>query len=395
MIGPTATGILTRCDGRSARTAGAASCSSITTSACRICPRGKIRSSPVKLPGGSLTFPETAVTVPANDCFFWPFNLDLGQGINLRWATAQPITAITDGDVRTVFFAATPGVPPQFAFDLNGAAARAVSGQLTREPDHVVARDIEPGTRVAVSLRSPGGQTVQIIVLSDAESLGFWKGDWEGRDRVFLTHASLVLDGNDLRLTSTNREELAVAVYPAPRTVESGQALRGKADGVFQRFAVSSPKAVAYGPTFEQIQPAGPPREIPIGKIDRPVATAPLDADFAKAAVWRIHIPEGVDLGVDPILRLHYVGDVARVTLNGKLLTDDFYNGNAFDVGLRRYAPEILTGDLRIAILPMRKDAPIYMAKEARPDFGAADSVVALPAIEIVPRYQVQLTASR
>ena len=123
------------------------------------------------------------------------------------------------------------------------------------------------------------------------------------------------------------------------------------------------------------------------------MATAPLDADFEQAAVWRITIPEDVDLGTDPILRFHYVGDVARVMLNGRFITDDFYNGNAFDIGLRRHAPDILTGDLRIAILPLRKDAPIYMSETARPDFGTAGSVAALQSVEIIPRYQLQLMA--
>ena len=79
--------------------------------------------------------------------------------------------------------------------------------------------------------------------------------------------------------------------------------------------------------------------------------------------------------------------------LDGRFITDDFYNGNAFDIGLRRHAPEILKGDLRIAILPLRKDAPIYMAESARPDFGSAASVGVLQRVEIIPRYQSQLTA--
>ena len=78
---------------------------------------------------------------------------------------------------------------------------------------------------------------------------------------------------------------------------------------------------------------AGAPREIPIGKIQQPVATAPLDADFENAAVWRVKIPAGIDLATDPLLRFHYVGDVARVLLDGKFITDDFYNGNGFDIG--------------------------------------------------------------
>jgi hypothetical protein len=65
-----------------------------------------------------------------------------------------------------------------------------------------------------------------------------------------------------------------------------------------------------------------------------------------------------------PILRLHYVGDVT---------------------------PDILSGNLRVEILPLRKDAPIYLAREARPDFGSQRSVLSLNGIEIIPRYQIQL----
>ena len=70
-----------------------------------------------------------------------------------------------------------------------------------------------------------------------------------------------------------------------------------------------------------------------------------------------------------------------------------FYNGNPFDVGLRRYAPEILSGDLRVAILPLRRDAPVYLAKPAQPDFGNARSVAAMRRVEITPRYTLQITA--
>ena len=115
--------------------------------------------------------------------------------------------------------------------------------------------------------------------------------------------------------------------------------------------------------------------------------------DFAQAAVWRVKLSDKMGLGADPLLRLNYIGDVARVSINGKLLTDDFYNGNSFEVGLRRYAPDVLAGDLRVAVLPLRKNAPIYLDRQAKPDFGSTTSVAALRGMEIVPRYTVQLTA--
>jgi hypothetical protein len=348
----------------------------------------------INLPSGPLVFPQNPVTIPSDACLIWPFNLDLGQGVRLVWATVQPLTAIDDGNVRTVFFSETEGVPAQFAFETNGPAVEAFTGHITHGENVNLLRDIKPGTKVAARMRLADGSFVQIVVLDQKSSLAFWKGNLQGRDRVFLTKASLVLDGDSLRLTSTAPADLNMAIYPAPASLAcNGSDLARKTDGVFQRFTPSAPRAVKFKVTDTSLQTAGPPREIPIGKIQQPVATAPLDSDFEKAAVWRVKIAEGVNLGTDPILRLHYAGDVARVTLNGKLLTDDFYNGNALDVGLRRYAPDILTGDLRVEILPLRKDAPIYLAREARPDFGSQQSVVSLNGIEIIPRYQIQIEA--
>src|SRR5262249_26823187 len=84
----------------------------------------------VNLPGGSLTFPSNPVTAPANECFIWPFNLDLGHGVVLNWATVQPVCAIEEGTTRTVFFGVTKEVPAQFAFKKGGIIVQAASGQV-------------------------------------------------------------------------------------------------------------------------------------------------------------------------------------------------------------------------------------------------------------------------
>ena len=142
------------------------------------------------------------------------------------------------------------------------------------------------------------------------------------------------------------------------------------------------------------VHAAGPARIVSLGKEQYPVALAPDDADFTNAAVWKIKLPADLNLKLHPLLRINYAGDVARVTLNGKLLDDNFYNGRVFDLGLKRYAPEILHGDLRLEILPLRKDAPVYIPAEARPDFGKADSIVKLAGIEMVNRYETDFTAA-
>jgi len=276
----------------------------------------------LNLPGGELVFPQKPVPVPADEFFFWPFNLDLG-GAKLIYATAQPVCKI-DADMPTFYFAETPGVPAEF---LVGAAGE--NGTPIRF------ETIQPGRPAAFTVKAKAGGKIRIMVLSEADSLALTKTD-----------ASRVI-------------------------IEKRQ----------------NPSAGAV--KTELIRPAGPAREIPMSTGKSPVAIAPTDADFMNAAVWKIVLPAKLDLNLHPILRIHYVGDVARLMLNGKLIEDNFYSGREFDLGLNRYAPEILTGDLRLEILPLRRDAPVFLEPKARPDFGTNETLLKLQSAEIVNQVEV------
>lgn len=338
-------------------------------------PAKKAVSFELALPGGVAKFPAAPVDIPADSAFFWPFNLDLGHGVRLAYATAQPECLIDVGGQRTVFFAETAGVPA--SFDVEGEAAP---------------RTVSPGRGTAFEVHGADGGVVRVVLLSDVDSLALWKGWFLGRERVFLTQAGLTLDGDDAKLTSSDRSKLEVGVFPALGAADSESQ-----DGVFSDVALRVPDPEHLTVSVEQTRKAGPAREIPLGKISEPVATEPTDADFEKAAVWRIRIPADAGMGNDPILRIGYVGDVARITLNGHLLIDDFYNGLPLELGLRRYAAELVGGDLEIAVLPLRKDAVsgagkrIFMASSAVPDFGADAAVAKIGSSEIVERYSVQL----
>lgn len=85
-------------------------------------------------------------------------------------------------------------------------------------------------------------------------------------------------------------------------------------------------------PLVSQVSKAAEARKVPLGKIAQPVAAEPTDADFQKAAVWKIEFPRSLDLSANPILRINYVGDAARVSIGGKLVVDDFYNGRVFEM---------------------------------------------------------------
>jgi len=51
-------------------------------------------------------------------------------------------------------------------------------------------------------------------------------------------------------------------------------------------------------------------------------------------------------------------------------------------------------GDLRLEILPLPKDAPIYLADGAKPDFSKTASIARVNKLEIVNRYEASLKAA-
>jgi len=113
------------------------------------------------------------------------------------------------------------------------------------------------------------------------------------------------------------------------------------------------------------VQPAGPAREIGIGAAG--VAEQPSEADFAAAAVWKIAVPE-VDVPEDWFLEIDYDGDVARVYADGRLVEDNFWNGRKMLVRLADLAGK----EAELRILPLRKDAPVYLQRDQRAVLDAA-----------------------
>lgn len=343
--------------------------------------------------GRSLVFPTEPVTIPADAICWWPFNINLG-GLTLIAATAEPITHVVEGSgTRTMFFAAVPGVPTEFVFPTEEVARLETAGRFTESNGRIVVRDVAAGHHAAVRILTKQGRVVQCVVLDEPDSLALWKGPLAGRTRVVLTHANLVFDGDAVRATATAAGEEPFEVLPAPRDLMvDGQPLRGGLDGVFGRYLL--PVGYHVQPVrFEAVRPAGPLRTIVKAPRKDGVAMAPKDADFAAAAVWRIALPNKIDFRRRPMLRFNYVGDVARVVLGGRLLTDDFYNGRPRDLGLWRFESELPTQSLTFEVLPLQKEAPIFMAASARPDFGERAAVADLRGVDLVQATTFTITA--
>ncbi|MGC4030558.1 MAG: hypothetical protein QM754_02255 [Tepidisphaeraceae bacterium] len=326
----------------------------------------------LKLADGEAIIPSEPTTIAADRSFVWPFNFDLGDGVTLDYATAQLVCQIDADDATYTLFTST-----------GNAAEFSVAGHVTR-----VSRT---GLSPALTIAEPGKRVHKLLLLSEAETDRLYKDKLFGRDRLLLTDAGVIVDDDRLQLTPP-ASPATIALLPAPPTLQANdQTIGGQADGAFQRFEFAARACKSITAIATPVRPAGELRTIRIGVAG--VAAQPADADFAHAAEWRIDIAADQPTDRRLMLRVHYVGDVARLYAGDRLITDNFYNGTPFDIGLWRIDPAALQNGLTLKILPLQQDAPIHLLDAVRPDFGNKPAVAELLDVQLTEPVELIATA--
>jgi len=348
----------------------------------------------IRLPNSTVQLPRKPADIPPNAYFIWPFNLPMGS-TRLAYSTAELLAKLDSADSSYYVFFAIPGIAPEFAFDEKTAGKITADGATqTRASGTLYIDGIEPGTREAISIQPASGKTVHILLLAEEQAENLWKIQLNGKPYLILSRADVFCDEATMYLRSRNNSALAFSILPALATEPKANAPLRKSgtDGVFTSYAADvEPRP--FDIQWKQTQQAGQAPPVQTSALQRkvPVAVAPPDPAFKNAAAWRIALPANEMRGLsDVFLCIDYVGDIGRLYAGQHLLDDDFYHGATWEVGLKRFAP--LAGqNLTLDVLPLRKDAAIYLSPKARPNFGTAEQISDVRAITAVPEYEVRV----
>ena len=245
--------------------------------------------------------------------------------------------------------------------------------------------------------------TLVLLSASDAESLAVL--DVSGAQRLVIAPGAFAAPSNAsrivLRVPSAITGHAPFAVFPPAAAIslaETGAPLPVSPDGVFS--AVGGPGVpVPAGPTEIQpvvaaIRAAGPARAVPKGRAGK--AEEPTDEEFGKAAAWTVGVGSGLDApGRTSFLRVNYTGDVARLEVNGTLLTDHQNTGErVFTVGLTRFRGlGVFDKPRTLSILPLSKSAPVYLPSP--PSFADGnDTALKLHSVKVDWAQDVELDVS-
>jgi hypothetical protein len=409
----------------------------------------------VKLQGQSITLPSKPVDIADGAYFIWPLNLDL-DGTNLHYATAQPLTLLDQGKAGVVaVFAAGAGVPVELSFDAS-AQVSAPGAQIATAAGKTLVTGVQPGAGAAVTVQRAGKRPLTIVVLTAEQSQQLSVVQLAGQRRLLLSAEQAYVDGNALQLRSVGDSTFRFAIYPAlssaPKATTTGAAWtaakaaapghggtggaagsvapgRSNAapsvtasaslaaaavpsnagaaaapdaqaatvavraagnDGIFQAFEAVLPSHDVKA-TITQTRNAQQAAPIVIGGTAK-AAIQPLPENFKAAATWQINVPREQLKGLDDaLLQIDFVGDIGRLYAGTSMLDDWYYSGYQWQIGLRQQAA-LLDKPLTVSVLPLRADAPIYLPKEARPDFGGESQIATVRGVTVIPVYQLRIT---
>jgi len=258
-------------------------------------------------------------------------------------------------------------------------------------------RPLASSLRSAVTLHSKQG-VIHLVLLSRQDADNLWRVEIHGRAQLVLSPAQIFSNGSSLALRQIGSSSFEAAFFPAVHAVASKDARPqplSPANDLFEHLAWSEPKR-SVSLRIDPIRPVGaapaPLLNAASTNGSAPVQ-APDDASFAQAGAWRVTLPAGAMAGLSDIfLAVRYQGDQARLLDKDLLLTDNFFNGTEWRIGLKRFLRGETSQAFTLQLLPLSKDAPVIFDEGRAPVLGKDAEAGSLQSIEALPEYQLDLT---
>jgi hypothetical protein len=302
--------------------------------------------------GTALTIPAVPITIPPGTLARWPVRQRFGP-VGIDWITASPLTVLEGDDRRVLVVLAEPGIPVEVRLP---PTVRIVDeGPPTAAPDYRPGHDehtfIVAPTLNPLTLAVPAGE-LDVLVLPAAVARDVWVQ--QSPRRLLLSTAELSWGPDGVVHATTAGPAAPVDVYDLGR----------------RRFIpLDCDRPAGHGRTgtcaAAELRPA---RRVPASYGERDARlSAPDRAELEDlAAVYRLSLPAWTrEAGVEARLDIDWAGDLAELRVDGRTVSDRFWDGTGWrvdlrDCGLHRGA------DVTVHILPLARDSRVWLSAHAQ-----------------------------
>ncbi|MCI9078147.1 MAG: beta-galactosidase [Lachnospiraceae bacterium] len=302
----------------------------------------------LKLADGDITFENIGIDTDEN-CIL-PFNFDM-EGINLEYATAQPVTYMQDGSSIVYIFMRPDGMKSQFIFEegvlINGNSVNRYSADTEKEAD--------------IFTVSKGEAVFKVICISRGLSNKMYKLGNKGF--LFAEDAVMVKEGSVYLETYNNQP--GIYTYPVNLLAGSIYVEEAGAESRIEGFGF-------YKASANKVQISPELKEVAANR-------------------YTVAFPENFMQGVkDVLLRINYQGDIGHAFIDGNMINDNFCNGAVWEIGLRTFEDRLKEHPLVIYVTPLKEGAKVNVEsamaariEEVETTTGEINSIEAVPVYEL------------
>ncbi|MEP6987719.1 MAG: beta-galactosidase, partial [Chloroflexota bacterium] len=142
-----------------------------------------------------------------------PFGLALG-GVELVYSTTQLLTKIEDGETSSYFFFAPQGMISEYAFETASYESLSVKGGEVITEGECSYVTVTAGLDAVIRLTTHEGKLVQIFTLTRQQAEHTTVEHIGQKERLLISEATLVREGDHLFAYSMGQEKVDVLVYP-------------------------------------------------------------------------------------------------------------------------------------------------------------------------------------
>lgn len=273
-------------------------------------------------------------TLPKDESVILPFNFKM-HSILLKYATAQLLMKINDAGAEHYFFFAPEGTRTEYVFDKNS-----VSGRNLFTP--------QPGLASTFTVKSVNGSRIKITTLTRQQALDASKIN----GKLLITKATVLPSNEGATLLLLGDNNFSYTTY-VPR----------------KGFKTYTVRVAGVKPIYS----------------------------YNKRGTRRMSVHFNDSISTPQVreyfLRINYVGDVAMAFMDGVLCQDEFYHGDPWMIGLKRYKDKMKKQNMTFYFRPLQGDLEFVhrdLPKNAIPDFSNGP-VVKINNVEVVPEYQMEM----
>ena len=220
-----------------------------------------------------------------------------------------------------------------------------------------------PGFNSTVRLKSITGKEILITTLTREQALAACKVTVEKEEKLLITSADVLQDYAKVRIQSTDTILKAVA-FPAVRFITETSAKISK-----KKYC----SEISFTKKGVHIFP---------------------EVHMASERRFLVHLPEGAFRDVsDLILSIDYIGDTGAAFINGEMVADNFYHGNPWRIGLKRYAEAVQGDGIYFYLQQLFANATYLqdLPEGLRLDFSKGE-LCRLNKIQVIPEYYATFT---